>query len=212
MKKLRVALGLVMGTFLSAAPASAAIVISFAPSAQHVNIGDSVGIDVSISGLGAEILSAYDLNFMYNGTLLNWTSVSIFAAPLMVNFPLSTPADYGMDSIVEGNLGLYAFSLDIDADLMANQANSFQLFHFELKGMADGVTYFGLGLDQDFERNFVGLDFQSLNPEIGNACVGVGTGACPVPEPSSSALVALALAGLLVPRARRRSGPANSRL
>ena len=93
MKKLLVALGLVMGTFLSAAPASAAIVISFAPSAQHVNIGDSVGIDVSISGLGAEILSAYDLNFMYNGTLLNWTSVSIFAAPLMVNFPLSTPAD-----------------------------------------------------------------------------------------------------------------------
>ena len=58
MKKSLASLCLALGTLVSAASASAAVVVSFTPSSQHVNVGDTVTVDVSISGLGAEILSA----------------------------------------------------------------------------------------------------------------------------------------------------------
>ena len=72
MKKALSALALAAGT-LSAAPASADIVVSFAPSATHLNIGDSVTIDMTISGLGTEILSAFDFNAIWNSSVATWT-------------------------------------------------------------------------------------------------------------------------------------------
>jgi hypothetical protein len=71
--------------------------------------------------------------------------------------------------------------------------------------MADGVTNFTLGPDLDFDRNFVGLDALSLQVAVGSACIGVGTGVCQqAPEPSSLALIGLALAGAWAASRRRR--------
>jgi hypothetical protein len=86
MKKLIALCGLVLGTLVGAGPAAAAPVLTFTPASSHINVGDSVTIDVTISGLGAEILSAYDLNFRYNGALLNWQVITQSTPPFAVSF------------------------------------------------------------------------------------------------------------------------------
>ncbi|NRF67659.1 hypothetical protein HLB44_11750 [Aquincola sp. S2] len=203
MKKLIASCGFVLGTLLSAAPAGAVPVLSFTPSSTHINVGDSVTIDATVSGLGAEILSAYDLNFTYDPALLNWQVITQFISPFNVNFS----AISGFDNVVQGDLGFFLNSLDTDADLAANQPDSFLLFRFTLQGMTDGVTTFTLGPDLDFDRNFVGLDAQTLDLLIGTACVAVGTGQCRIvlPEPPVYALLGLALAAAALTRTRRRS-------
>jgi hypothetical protein len=196
MKKLIASLGLVMSACLCATPAAATIAVNFTPSSSHVAIGDSVVIDVGISGLGSEILSAYDLNFIYNPSILHAVGRSQLIGDL-------GNADGDWDPLVEG--GAWAISYDDDDTLAANQADSFKLFSFTLEGAADGVTSFGLGFNLDDERNFVGLNFTSLAVNVGSACVAVGSGTCnSVPEPSSYALMAFALAGIYVARARLR--------
>lgn len=203
MKKLIASLGLAFSSLLAAPSANAAIAFTFAPAATHINVGDSVVINASISGLGAEVLSGYDLNFNYNPAVLNWNLIQIFGAPLGNTLGLSN------NGLPEGDLGLMDSSLDDDATLMANQADSFTLFSFTLKGMTDGTTNFTLGADLDFERNFVGLNFASLDVNVGNVCIAVGTGNCTVPEPSTTALLGIALAGAFVPGVLRRRREKN---
>jgi hypothetical protein len=197
------ALALAAGTLLVAAPASAAIVFSFAPSSTHIDVGENVTINATISGLGDEILSAYDLNFIYTASVLNWQIIVIHGGHL--------GNDLGVEDngFPQGNLGFDNSSLDLDDDLAAVQPNSLTLFSFVLKGMTDGTTNFTLGNDPDFERNFVGRDALSLNVDVGSVCIGVGTGDCgqgpPIPEPASFGLAALGLLALgAAGRARRK--------
>lgn len=203
MKKLITCLSLVAAALVAAPPASAAIALSFTPTATHINIGDSVTIDVGISGLGAEVLSGYDLNFVYNPAILNWNLIIASGTPFGASSGLNT------NGLPEGDLGLDIVSFETDADLAASQADAFQLFSFNLTGMADGTTFFTLGPDLDFDRLFSGLAdanglAQALNVNVGGVCIGVGTGNCTVPEPASYSLFGLALAGALLPGALRR--------
>lgn len=205
MKKSIASLCLALGTLVSAASASAAVVVSFTPSSQHVNVGDTVTVDVNISGLGAEILSAYDLNFFYNGAVLGLTrSANATSAfdQLGAAYGAAPGSVFDVTSLGEWGLQMYAF--EDDAIIAANQADSFLLARFGFSADADGVSQFGLGLDPDFERNFVGLNALSLDVIVGKACIAVGTGSCEVPEPGTLALLGAALAGAVLPRALRR--------
>ena len=58
-------------------PSSAAI-LNFSPSTTTVNVGDTFDVDVVISGLMAdgEIVSAFDLDVLYDPTVLNATGVA----------------------------------------------------------------------------------------------------------------------------------------
>jgi MYXO-CTERM domain-containing protein len=199
MKHLLSSVALAAAALCASAPASAAIVFSFTPSATQIAVGDSVTIDATISGLGPEILSAFDLNFVYDPAILQWSLIGYFGATL--GHPLGV-ADNGLPN---GNLGFDDSSLDDDATLAANQADSLLLFRFTLSGQTDGATTFTLGASPDFDRNFVGLNFESLNVDVGSVCIAVGTGSCAVPEPASYGLAAIALlAAGAAGRTRRR--------
>lgn len=197
MKKIISLLVLTVGTLFGGGAASAPVVF-FTPSSQHVNVGDTVSVDVSIAGLGAEILSAFDLNFFYNSAVLGSSRSLDFSSAVA---QMGTGFISAIDVVASGEWGVQASSVDDDATLAANQADDFLLGHFTFSADANGVSSFGLGADLDFERNFVGLNYSSLNVQIGSACIAVGSGVCNnVPEPSSDALLALALVALLLPR------------
>lgn len=201
MKNVLASLSLAILGAVAAEPASAAIVLSFNPQSSHINIGQTVVIDVSISGLGAEVLSAYDLNFVWNSAVVEWRSGDFTSLVSQ----LGAGAEHNFNSLAQGNFGVDGFSNLLDPDLSAFQANAFLLASFTLEGMTDGAINFTLGSDLDFERNLVGLNFGTLTVDVGAACIAVGTGVCSrLPEPSSFGLVGLAIAGLLVPAARRR--------
>ena len=205
MKKILARLGVVCGACLCALGAAANPVVTFTPSTQHAEIGDLVQVDVSISGLGDEVLSAFDLNFLWDGGLMGSSrSIDATSAQLALGGGDPLMSTWAIDTIASGNWGLQASSLLDDAALAAAQANDFLLAHFTFVADKDGVTDFGLGPDPDFQRNFVGLNFATLDVTIGSACVAVGTGACTIPEPATPLLAALALAAAAAPSAWRR--------
>lgn len=189
-------------TLIAASTAQAAILFSFTPSAQHINIGETVTVDVSISGLDTEILSGFDINFRWNSSVLS--SLGADFAPACS--ALGPGADCLNDTNLPGNIGLQYFSVLDDDDLAAVQPHdSFLLGTLRLSGLTDGASVLALGPDLDFERNLVGRDFATLDVRFGDVCIAVGSGNCAtVPEPASYGLVLLAMAGAILPGALRR--------
>lgn len=78
MKKLLSSVALAAGLTCGAVPASAAIVATLSSAATHYNVGDFITVDLAISGLGTEILSAYDLNLFFGNNVLSAGSVTQF--------------------------------------------------------------------------------------------------------------------------------------
>lgn len=205
MKSMLSAAALAVVALCASAPASADILIRFSPATSHIAIGGSVNVEMNISGLGDEILSAFDINLLFNNAIVQNFSVTHNVATQWPGGGEFGPSDFGV-----GNTEVIDYSLNpSDDDIAAVQLDAFTVLTFGFTGLADGSTTIGLGPNLDFERSFVGRNAGSLTVDVGSACIAVGTGECgqvqPAPEPASYGLAAIALLAAGVAGRRRRS-------
>jgi opacity protein-like surface antigen len=201
------ALALAAAAALSmAAPASAGIEVRMLPQTLNVNVGDTFQIDLQISGLGDEILSAYDLNVLFNGGLAGYHDAVFSNALGPVSDPLFAPE--ATDN--PGNTGLLGFSELLDDDLAAIQPDTVVFVSLSYTALSQGAAFFTWGADPDFQRNVVGRDALTLDASFFGTCVAIGDASCDnrVPAPATFGLAGLALLGAgLTSRRRRTQSP-----
>jgi len=95
-----------------------AVTIGFDPASQAVAVGDTVFVDVVVSDLGGEIVSAYDLDITYDDSLLAVESVSLSSA---LGDELFFEAFYHSDISNSGVVDIAGLSLLFDFELLALQ-------------------------------------------------------------------------------------------
>jgi hypothetical protein len=171
-----------------------AIMLGFSPSTQNVNIGDSVDVDLVISGLGegaAPSLSVFDLDVLYDSTILGLANVA-FGDPVygdqldVFGFGLN-PTGVGA---VAGGTNLFELSLDFPFDLDLFQRGNFTLARLTFNALAEGTSALDLA-----------------NVLLGDAngdplTADVTAGRVAVPEPSTVVLMSFGLVGLGFARRR----------
>jgi hypothetical protein len=177
---------LALGALLLAAPARA-VTIGFDPSATTASPGDPVLVDVVVSDLAGEIVSAYDLDVVFDASVLSATSVNFSAA-------LGSAGQAFYDaSAAPGLVDLAGVSLLSDAALLAIQGGDrVTLATLAFTKTGDGAT--SLDFVFDAVNDVKGADAQVLALAIAPGSVGPPVTSA-VPEPTAALVFS---AGLLV--------------
>jgi hypothetical protein len=183
---------------LSLSPNANAISIDLIANQSSVNVGDSIEVQVRISGLNdasAPSLGAYDVNFNYDASLFNFSSIVWGDALLGNQIDLN---GFGSLQNTDSGLGwLFASDATFDsaADLDLLQAGEFTLFSVLLNAVAIGSGNFSLTstLFGDADSNQLTID------TFNNTTVTVSS--VSVPEPSSLLLL-IGLLAIVVLRAK----------
>jgi hypothetical protein len=137
-----------------ATSANAAVILSFMPSSQEAATGDSVSMDLMISGLGDGVpdsLGTFDLDIGYDANRLTLSSYALGNSLGDAN--LGEALDFSLGDS-GGLIGLTVISLLFDFELDSLQSDSFSLasFVFDVDDLELGEstaviidTVYGLG-------------------------------------------------------------------
>ena len=167
---------------------AAAISLTFQPLNSMVTSGDTIDIDVVVSGLIAadEIVSTYDLFVGYDASILSASAVNF--GPYLDDF-LYPSIQYD-DMSEPGMLNFGEISFLFDDELAAIQPDSFTLATLSFDTIASGVS------DLTFEPHpffnvidIKGRDAQILDITAYAGTVSVAEAPVSVPEPDSLILV-----------------------
>jgi len=180
---------------LAASEEAQAIGIGFAPSSITASAGDSFFLDVVVTDLAGGIVSAYDLDVIYDATLLSATSVSfgpllgdVGTFQVLEDFDLSTP----------GVVDLAQLSLLSDGALASLQPDDG--FVIASLGFSVGTTGSStIGFSFDAFNDVKGVRASVLDVVAGTATVRPP--GAPIPEPTAAAVFG---AGILVVSWRHR--------
>jgi hypothetical protein len=167
-----------------------AVSIDLIANQTAVNVGDNLEVQVRISGLNdvsAPSLGDYDVNFNYDTSLFNFSSIVWGDSALGNQLDLS---GFGSLQDVSSGLGwlrVFEASVDDTLDLELLQAGEFTLFSVLLNATAIGSGNFSLTNNAigDAYGNDVSID------TITGTTVDVGS--VSVPEPSSMLLLLLGM-------------------
>ena len=162
-----------------------AATISIMPAGQTVLPGTPASIDISISGLGDGFppsLGVYDLTITFDPAILSFSSVSWGSGLDVLGLGSIQSATPGT-----GSINLFELSLDQASDLNSLQPASFPLFTLHFGTLGVGTSPLTLSL------NALGdADGAPIAADLANGAITVSSGdAAPVPEPSTTVLLAL---------------------
>lgn len=184
------------------AEAAAAATIGFEPTSQTVDLGDPVSVDIVVSDLGGEIVSAYDLDILYDPGVLSAVQVS-FGSGLgdPAAFEVLESSDLGTPGVVD----LAQLSLLSDAELLALQGgDEVLLATLSFGTVAPGTT--SLAFAFDAVNDIKGANAQVL--DVIDEAGSVEVSGAVIPEPSAALLFGI---GSVLIGWRRSRTPRGSR-
>lgn len=185
------------------AQAAAAIVVSFSPVTQTVNVGDTAFVDLQISGLvGSAVpsLGAWAIDVGYNPSIL---AIDFLAGDVTFGTGLTPagqpPSDTFGDSSTPGTVSMFETSFATPASLVALQPDSFTLARLAFRATTEGISPLTANNIELSDENGFRLTPMQVIP--GEVRVGV------IPEPGTAVFVAGLL--LTIATERRRKHPAK---
>jgi len=196
MKKLLIG---VFGVYLcTLATQAGAVTLSLEPATLTAKTGDSIRLDLVISGLGdhsGDSLGDFDLDLAYDSVALSFTGYRL--ADYLGDVGLFEAIDSSFGEYVTGSIGLTEVSLLLADELDALQAGSFTLatLDFAVDMLARGETTF-ISIDTVWALGDAYGDWLALDGTSGAEITGVA-------EPASLVLMGMGLFGL--GSCRRRS-------
>jgi hypothetical protein len=166
-----------------------AAIISFDPSSQSVQLGDTATVDLRISGLGDDILAAFDIDVSFDDSILAYQSFT-FGTGLDV---LGYGSIQDVDDSVSGTVNVYELSFDFDSDLINLQPNNFVLGTFTFDTLSIGTS----ALDVTYV-DLVGANYSLLQASVVSGSISA------VPVPAAIWLFGTALIGMIGFNKRKR--------
>jgi hypothetical protein len=176
---------------LTLALSANAATIGFDPSSLTPDVGDPISVDIVVSDLGGEIVSAYDLDILFDPSVLSANFVAFSDA-------LGSPGESFLDANLSasGVLDVAGVSLLSDAELLSRQGGDSVVL------ATLGFTYLGGSTTLSFSFDAFN-DVKGAEAAVLDLADGTGrVGEAPIPEPSA-ALAFAAGAALVARRVRR---------
>jgi hypothetical protein len=149
--------------------AAQATIIELVPSTSMVALGDSIELELRISGLGDGVspsLGTYDIDIDHDGSLLQLDAVTVGDPVLgdqldLFGLGAITSVSFGVNSV-----NLFELSLDSPADLDDLQAAAFTLATLTYQGIAAGVGSLSLNVIALGDSFGAPLDFEAFGASI----------------------------------------------